>query len=734
MKQQDSPKSAQKDVVDSTIPSLPQQIQAKIQGEISGQVVVGSHILQIGSIHGGVVNINSSEQLHLKTRSLPVLLRPRPFSNLIGREEEVKTAIEVLQSFVSVELRGEEGIGKTSILRHLAHRPEIALLFPDGIVYLSARSKSASDLLQFLFDAFYDSNTSIKPTDLQVRYALQDKRAMILLDDTKLTRNELEELMDIMPNSTFLLSSQEQQLWCEGKSIILQGLSTEKAIALIESNLGRSLELEEKSATKVLCNILNGHPLKLLQCLSTIKQGTVSLTEIAHQYHLASKPKQLPEIIGFSIHSKEERYVLAVLATLGGAGLLAQQIAAITQLPDTKEVLQTLHERNLIEFDGERYSISYSVSKVLIRCWNSKSWLKKVLDYFTDFTEQCKATPHRILEEADAILQLLTEAATVGLWSEILRLGPLVEKLFALNKYWGFWEKVLKLGLQAARQTGQKVLEAFMLHQIGTRATCLNDKDTAQDALRQAIQIRESIGDRVGATISRHNLRILLAITAGSAAVVIGAAQTKAATAITSTVSSAGNLTATVGKTGSFAAGATSTSFGTATLLQIGATVAVLSAGTIITTTLVDPNQPDISAPPTPSPTVTVSPPPQPQTINRQPQPSNQQSQPSDQQSQPNNQQQPQSTNQQQPQPSNQQSQPSDQQSQPNNQQQPQSTNQQQPQPSNQQSRSSSWQQPQPSNQQQPQSELPTDACAQALQSFGVPTTEREREQASDGF
>lgn len=162
MNQKDNFKLSQQGNAESVLPnSLPQHIEAKIQGEISGQVAVGSHILQIGSVHGGVVNINSVEELRPQIRSLPVLLRPRPFPKLIGREIEVDTAIKALQASVSLEFYGKEGVGKTSLLRYLAYRYETKLLFPDGVIYLIARSKPALDLLQALFDAFYDSNASI---------------------------------------------------------------------------------------------------------------------------------------------------------------------------------------------------------------------------------------------------------------------------------------------------------------------------------------------------------------------------------------------------------------------------------------------------------------------------------------------------------------------------------------------------------------------------------------------
>jgi len=508
------------------------------------------------------------------------LLRPRPFPKLIGREIEVDTAIKALQASVSLEFYGKEGVGKTSLLRYLAYRYETKLLFPDGVIYLIARSKPALDLLQALFDAFYDSNASIKPTDTQIRHALQDKRALILLDDLRLTKDELEELINAAPNCTLLLSSHNQHFWGEGESIALEGLSAEKAIFLLENDLGRSLEEDEKSVAQVLCNILNGHPLKLLQSLASVKQGISSLAEVVHQYRLESGSEHSSEIAEvMATSTEEERRVLAVLATLGGVGLLVQQVAAITELTDTTKILQALQQRDLVQFDGDRYSVNGSLAEVLERTWDLSLWLQKSLSYFTNLAEQCKTIPNRILNEVDAFLHLLTKASSSGLWAEVLQLGQLIEGAFALNKYWGTWGNVLQLGLKAARQLKQQASEALMLHQIGTRAVCLDDRETAKNALNQAIQIRESLGDKIGAAISRHNLGILVAIIAASAALGTVAATVSSGTAA---------ATATAGVGATIAGTASTASTGTAiatitlpTLIKVGAAVVILTTGAV---------------------------------------------------------------------------------------------------------------------------------------------------------
>src|SRR4030095_8536747 len=109
------------------------------QREDSGQIAVGTHVLRIGSVHGGIVDATASrQQPRPKARPVPIQLRPRPFPAILDRIEESAAAIRALESLQSVEVFGEAGIGKTVVLRHLAYTINCKL-FQDGIIYREIR-------------------------------------------------------------------------------------------------------------------------------------------------------------------------------------------------------------------------------------------------------------------------------------------------------------------------------------------------------------------------------------------------------------------------------------------------------------------------------------------------------------------------------------------------------------------------------------------------------------------
>ena len=283
--------------------------------EESGEIAVGNYILQIGATHGSVINAAPPGH-HSPPQALPapVFLRPRSFANLLDREAELKTAASALQSVTPVEFHGQAGLGKTVLLRCLAHRLPLDS-FPDGVIYLSARGQPAADLLQSLYDAFYASDVPLKPTEAQIRRALQSKRALILLDDVELERDEIEVLLDSAPNCAFLLASSKRHLWGEGHAVAMHGLPPEDALALVERELGRSLTEEEQLPAQTLCDALEGHPLRIFQAAAMAREEGFSLVEVARQMQASSSIEEKAAQVLKPLPEPEESF-----GSLGGSG------------------------------------------------------------------------------------------------------------------------------------------------------------------------------------------------------------------------------------------------------------------------------------------------------------------------------------------------------------------------------------------------------------------------------
>jgi hypothetical protein len=108
----------------------------------------------------------------------------------------------------------------------------------------------------------------------------------------------------------------------------------------------------------------------------------------------------------------------------------------------------------------------------------------------------------------DLLVQAIHKAEEKSRWHDVVRIGRGLESTLILSRRWQSWLDMLNLILKAARALGDRQVEAWALHQIGTRAACLGPDETARGFLTQALQIRQALGDRAGLAVTRNNLRV----------------------------------------------------------------------------------------------------------------------------------------------------------------------------------------------------------------------------------
>jgi hypothetical protein len=495
--------------VDPSAPS--QSIKAHIQGDISGQVAVGTYIWQ-NSVHGGVVNINVHQQgPRWRERPTPVLRLPhRAFPDLLDREMEVDAAQTALQSRQPVEFYGEAGLGKTTLLRHLAHHLSNTA-YPDGVVYLPLQGRPLGDLFHHLFDAFYECNVTYKAIDVEARGALQKRNALILLDDLELGRDEVQVLLDVMPDCTFLLASEQRHLWGEGCAVALTGLPPDQALALVQQELGRPLTRKERPAAKALCSSLRGHPLRIRQAVALAQKEGRSLAEVARKVKPPSPAAALTAQIFQSLTEPQLR-ILAPLAVLDSAPVSAAHLGALTGFSNLTPILEALQQDGLVQAYGPGYSLAGTLAANLGQMWDLTPWAERALAYFTAWTEAQRQAPEHLMEDIQPILEIMEWGGRSGHWKEVLHIGKVIDSALAVSGQWEKWGKVLGLTLRAARSLQNQAVEAWTLHQLGSRALCKGDLGSAHNLLEEALHLREMLGDEAGAAVTRDNLSLLPAL------------------------------------------------------------------------------------------------------------------------------------------------------------------------------------------------------------------------------
>jgi hypothetical protein len=476
---------------------------------IQGQIFAGQKnlLVQVGSQHGVVIDpppagaLPVSQPHPASKETLPVA-----FPDLLDRQAEVKAAVDSIQSTTPIEFSAQDGLGKTSLLQHLAHHPGLPG-FPDGIVYHPVYDKSAADVLQILYEDFYSSSANFKPSEEQIANALKTKKAVILLDEVGLQRQEVEKVISSVPESAFVIATTDRRLWQRGRAMNLTGLPLTDSIALMERELGRPLASEERVDAETICKTLTGNPLFIQRIATRVSQWNEKFSDINRQL----KPP-LPTT-GYSKSllatlSEPERRVLAPMAVMGTVPIGEQNLSGVTGMARVDHVLLSLQRQRLVQAHSPRYSLTGGLAEIIQSEMDLTSTGDGLLAHFVAWAGRGPSL-EQFLTEVDVLQRILEWGSGGGRWAEVLRLVRASEAAMALGPRWEVWRQMLERALQAARLLGDQAAEAWALHQLGSRALGSGQSELARQSLTEALRLRESLGDRAGAAVTRHNLNLL---------------------------------------------------------------------------------------------------------------------------------------------------------------------------------------------------------------------------------
>lgn len=392
-----------------------------------------------------------------------------------------------------------------------------------------------------------------KPTAIEQYQHLSQHQLCLVLDEMETSGESLQSLAQ-WPNLSLLIASAPShphpstnhpstnhpsanhttisntpaKPWESGipnsRHLPLKGLPIKDAVVLLEEGLGRSLQPAEEKAAQKLCAYLGGHPRRLIQIAALIRQGQANLSELVKQLHQGT----LPEAIILKVVSslpESDRRVIAILAAFAGTPVHGIHLPTLADLDSVTDQLTALVDQGLVWTDGTFYRLADNLLDPLQQHWRLTPWVDQAMTYFQSWLEQLThptqstqpsgypnnglSTVRPILENSDTLWYLIGHAVRYQQWSDVLTIGRLLEPGFWLGQQWSRWRQVLLLQWQAARSLQDKAAEALILHQLGSRALCLEDGITAHACLAQAFDARVELGDLDGATISRHNLNVL---------------------------------------------------------------------------------------------------------------------------------------------------------------------------------------------------------------------------------
>ncbi|MGH8884176.1 MAG: AAA family ATPase [Egibacteraceae bacterium] len=451
----------------------------------------------------------------LRQRSVGVL--PEPFPDLLGRQDEVGVALAALGGHELLEVYGEFGVGKTSLLRHLAHRAVTA--FPDlPVVYVAAAGQTLGDLLQTLFTLLYRSDVPRKPAHAQLRHELRRAQAVLLLDDVELGSEDLAELLRAVPDCRVVFTSHRRRVVTEGRSLGLAGLDEQAGGQLLAQALGRGLRDGEYADARQLWNLLAGHPLRLLQAAAVVREGDRTLPELVSALG-AGDPVEVLQQMCVAGLSAQQRRVVAVLAMTGGMLLPVSLVKAMSQVADLGAELRKLRDRGVVEQRRDRYGLPVGSLGPPRRLIGPGLDRPLALRSLAAWLEDPATRPEDLLSVSGAVLTLLEVACESGESETVIRLVRAVEPVLILSGRWQAWRYALDQGVQAARALQRVADEAHFLHQAGSSDLALDDPDTALRVLDEALKLRKAHDTRAATAVTRRNRDLAAQIVATASAI-----------------------------------------------------------------------------------------------------------------------------------------------------------------------------------------------------------------------
>ncbi|MDB5069137.1 MAG: hypothetical protein JWM87_248 [Candidatus Eremiobacteraeota bacterium] len=456
---------------------------------------VGAYRLRLGNAFGASLGRDAGERAALPA---PIQHAPPPPTThsvwLVDRADERAQIAALLEADRVVRVAGAPGIGTTTVVRQIAADPPAEAL-PDRVLYLDESGGSVRDLVTRLFQLHTGPETAVKRLDDELRAALGPLRALIVLDGTSLSREELGAFAAFVPKSRVLAAESGAAAAEDPARVVLQPLGDADAVRLFEDTVRRPLAGAARDAAVVLCRHAGGIPALIRWVAALAAERRQLLPELAAE---AGGPGGFERAAhaAFAAFTAEERTVVSLLAATRAA-IPPDLLAAMTGAAALDDTLATLQRREITVADADGQRLVDGIASLLPPEWRTFGDRERVISAVCEWIE-AGAGPAMSGQGAALAGRVLDAAFTASDWHATVRLGCAASDAFAVAGRWDAWRSALDHVRTAAGLANDDKHAAWALHQLGVRAFLLGQTD-ARPLLEEAFALRQSLGDAQGA-------------------------------------------------------------------------------------------------------------------------------------------------------------------------------------------------------------------------------------------
>jgi hypothetical protein len=495
-----------------TAPSTDVRVAAAVAGVNSGLIAIGTNIrqqavqLQVTISPGDPAALDRLEEaIRLERARERVVRWGKDFARLVGRDDVVATIRSAVDARQSVAAYGDEKIGKTVLLRHLA--PRIGSAFRDGVARIPAAGMLWQDVGQEIVRTFYQSRIPIQLGPAQLDEALRDVDALILLDDVSPDAG-IEQLTTMLAAATFVVTSSTRLLAGESRAVRLPGIDPAAVPDLIRHtlvDLGASDAPVDLEAARRIGIALDGHPDRIITAVQRAWERGVDVATLAAE--LAADP-ELPAAETVGALTEPQRAVVDAVDALGGAPVGAEHVAAVVP-GGTLDQIRELVRGRVLRTASPRVRVDPWLRGMRHPPEDGDAIRARYLEHFVDWAPAHAESADAVADEAQAIVALLDWAEQSDRPEAALALSTATEGPLALAGRWGTWEAVTGHRLRAAERLGLEVEAAVALNQVGVQRLGQDDVSHARRAFEESVARATRAGAPDVADVARRNLEVI---------------------------------------------------------------------------------------------------------------------------------------------------------------------------------------------------------------------------------
>jgi tetratricopeptide (TPR) repeat protein len=453
-----------------------------------------------------------------------------------------------------IVLTGSPGVGKTALAIAWGH--SVRADFPDGALFADLHGHapdvpaSTSEVLGRFLRALGVDPRQVPPDLAEVtalyRSLMIDKQMLVILDDA-LTAAQVSPLLPSSPESVTVVTSRWRLggLAARGARVIqLEGLDADAALELLIQTIGDDRARVEPHAARELVDLCGRLPLavcvagarlgarsrwpvsEMVEAMAHERERLAALTmegdmavrsalDVSYQ-SLAPDAARIYRLTGLFPGTHFDSAVAAATAavTRAGAKRLLGVLTDANLLDDAADGqyrfhdLTRLHAREMAEREEQDRARDEAVRRML-------DWFLAVVGdaahnvtpYRTDVILDIRyppaeplrfASPGAALEWLDRELPNVMAAARLAasqrLWSVTWQLTDAMWPLFLYRGRYAERLEFDRLGLDAARESGDAMGEAKMLYRIGTAVMNFGQFDEAESYIGQALTAWQRLG------------------------------------------------------------------------------------------------------------------------------------------------------------------------------------------------------------------------------------------------